>query len=203
MECMSAGCLTDIVTQICMDEGRMATVCRQVLLALQYLHNNNIIHRDIKSDNVLLNMDGSVKLIDLGFCCKNTNADHNSKKGTLVGTSYWMAPEVITCQHYTTKLDIWALGILTIEMIEGEPPYFKETPMWALYLITVNGKPKVSNKQRINDSLLKFLDRCLEVDVNERASASDLLHHAFIKLAKPLETLYPLIVASKAALQNK
>jgi len=100
---------------------------------------------------------------------------------------------------YTYKVDIWSLGIMTIEMIDGEPPYLNETPLRALFLIASNGKPEVKAKQRLSWDLLDFLDKCLEVDVEKRASASDLLHHVFLKNADDLRSLKHNILAAREA----
>lgn len=197
MEYMEGGSLTDVVTYNMMTEAQIGAVCRETLAGLAHLHANNVIHRDIKSDNVLLSMAGNIKLTDFGYCAQLNEIQN--RRNTMVGTPYWMAPEVVTRKEYGPKIDVWSLGIMVIEMIEGEPPYLNEPPIKALYMIISNGTPKIKDPTCLSGQFRDFIDCALRVDVDQRWSADELLKHPFLQHADNVSSLAPLVRAARTA----
>ncbi|RMZ91211.1 hypothetical protein DV736_g1537, partial [Chaetothyriales sp. CBS 134916] len=192
MEFMEGGALTDVIeNNAVITEDQIATICNETCKGLAHLHSQDIIHRDIKSDNVLLDRMGNVKITDFGFCAKLTES--KSKRATMVGTPYWMAPEVVKQKEYGPKVDIWSLGIMAIEMIESEPPYLNEEPLKALFLIATNGTPRLKNPNKLSRELKAFLSVCLCVDVRSRASADELLRNDFMRMGCSLASLSELL----------
>ncbi|KXS19268.1 Pkinase-domain-containing protein [Gonapodya prolifera JEL478] len=178
LEYMEGGALTDIIDNNSLSEPQISTVVGETLRGLSFLHQKNIIHRDIKSDNILLDTDGRVKITDFGFSARLTV--DKVKRSTMVGTPYWMSPEIVKQKQYDAKVDIWSLGIMAIEMIEGEPPYLEEEPLKALYLIATNGTPTLKHPERLSPQCRDFLSKCLAVDPKRRLSADELLRHPFV-----------------------
>jgi len=120
-------------------ENLVALYMSQVLHGLLYLHEQGVIHRDIKGANILTTKEGLVKLADFGVATKQSGLDQSS----VVGTPYWMAPEVIELSGATTSSDIWSVGCTVIELIEGKPPYHKLQPMQALFRIVNDEHPPI------------------------------------------------------------
>jgi FtsZ-binding cell division protein ZapB len=183
MEYMTGGSLTEILEQfkhIRLTEEQIALICFECLKALEYIHSNHRIHRDIKSDNVLLTNEGEIKLADFGYTVQLTQK--KDKRNTTIGTPYWEAPEVITGDLYDTKVDIWSLGIMAMEMAEGEPPYMDLPPLTALRLIVVDGIPPLT-AAKWSPEMRDFVNQCLMIKVEQRGSASNLLRHDFLRKA--------------------
>ncbi|XP_027027889.2 serine/threonine-protein kinase PAK 6 [Tachysurus fulvidraco] len=191
MEYLQGGALTNIVSETRLSEEQIATVCEAVLQALAYLHSQGVIHRDIKSDSILLSLDGRIKLSDFGFCAQISK--DIPKRKSLVGTPYWMAPEVISKSPYGTEVDVWSMGIMVVEMVDGEPPYFSETPVVAMKRLRDEPPPTIRNIQQVSPMLKDFLDRMLTRDPVERASATDLLEHPFLLQSSSSQCLVPLV----------
>mmetsp|Transcript_72 Transcript_72/g.193 ORF Transcript_72/g.193 Transcript_72/m.193 type:complete len:543 (-) Transcript_72:842-2470(-) len=188
MEYMDGGCLTDVIEYLdkCglgFDECHIAYILRNVLQGLHALHGRRRIHRDVKSDNVLLGLDGSVKLADFGFCAHLS--DRKSKRNTVIGTPFWMAPEVIRGQRYDSKCDVWSTGIVGIECAEARPPWIDETAMCAMFKIITSRPPALRETDCWSSEFHDFLQRCTELSPTLRATTNELLLHPFLKKASP------------------
>ncbi|KFP42161.1 STE20-like serine/threonine-protein kinase, partial [Chlamydotis macqueenii] len=175
-------------------EPQIKVVCRQTLEALNYLHENKIIHRDLKAGNILFTLDGDIKLADFGVSAKNTRTIQ--RRDSFIGTPYWMAPEVVMCETskdrpYDYKADIWSLGITLIEMAQIEPPHHELNPMRVLLKIAKSDPPALAQPSKWSSDFKDFLKKCLEKNVDARWSASQLLQHPFVTVTsnKPIREL--------------
>lgn len=176
-------------------EAQIRYLCHEILCALDYLHNANIIHRDLKAGNVLLTLDGGVKLADFGVSAKNKHT--LQKRDSFIGTPYWMAPEVVLCETfrdnpYDYKVDIWSLGITLIELAQIEPPNHEMSPMRVLLKIQKSDPPTLDHPSRWSKEFNDFIAHCLIKDPNNRPTADELLKHPFVSKnvdSKPLRDL--------------
>lgn len=204
MEYMSGGSLTDILDhypEIKMSEPEIALIMLESLKALDYMHRMNIIHRDIKSDNVLLNMNGNIKLADFGYTVQLTELKR--KRDTTIGTPYWEAPEVIIGDPYDYKADIWSLGVMLMEMVLGEPPYMDLNPVMALRLVVIDGIPALTEKDGVSPDLRDFASRCLEQKNTARASSQQLMRHPFLLVSGTCDDMKDLIKRTRILQKQK
>ena len=161
-----------------LNEEQIASLVYMILKGLSFLHENKKIHRDVKAENILLTREGIAKLGDFGV---STQLMHSfSKKITKIGTPFYMSPEVILQNKYDYKCDIWSLGISTIEMAEGEPPFAKVKGYWVLKKIIMHPPNGLKNKEKWSKEFNNFVENCLIYDPEKRPSAKELLQHPFI-----------------------
>eukprot|EP00039_Didymoeca_costata_P001078 m.49506 g.49506 ORF g.49506 m.49506 type:complete len:569 (+) comp10617_c0_seq2:282-1988(+) len=193
IEYCAGGSVSDVMRlrKKTMQETEIATILHGALKGLSHMHAKRHIHRDIKGGNVLLTRSGQAKLADFGVAGKIS--DNKQKRKTVIGSPFWMAPEIIQETGHDGKADIWSLGILMIEMAEGQPPYADLNPMRAMFMIPQNEPPSVSNPDKFSTEMVSFLKRCLVKDPMARATSLELLTDPFIENAQGHESLVPLV----------
>ncbi|KAJ3433012.1 map kinase kinase kinase mkh1 [Anaeramoeba flamelloides] len=167
-----------------LEEPVIRIYTKQILTGLKYLHDRNIVHRDIKGANILVDSTGGVKLADFGAAKRLNAFNSEDQNSSLCGTPFWMAPEVIRKQQYGKQGDIWSLGCTVIEMLTAKHPWYtefteeSETVTVIYKLATCTSGPDYPNN--VSKECKDFLDRCLYIEPNQRARVRDLLQHPFI-----------------------
>jgi len=180
MEYCAGGSVSDLydATSTTLTEAEITAVVAYTVLGLHHLHSHSSIHRDVKAGNILLSSDGKAKLADFGVSAQVTNT--MSKRKTVIGTPFWMAPEVIQETSYDGRADVWSLGITAIEMADGQPPHYNVHPMRAIFMIPMKPSPTVKDPSKWSSQFNDFVRVCLVKNPEERADAAALLDHPFI-----------------------
>ncbi|KHN06128.1 Mitogen-activated protein kinase kinase kinase 1 [Glycine soja] len=183
IELVTKGSLRNLYQRYYLRESQVSAYTRQILHGLKYLHDRNIVHRDIKCANILVDANGSVKLADFGLA-KATKKLNDVK--SCKGTAFWVAPEVVKGKNtgYGLPADIWSLGCTVLEMLTGENPYSPLESMQALFRIGRGEPPHVPDS--LSRDARDFILQCLKVDPDERPSAAQLLNHTFVQ--RPLHS---------------
>mmetsp|Transcript_14879 Transcript_14879/g.41427 ORF Transcript_14879/g.41427 Transcript_14879/m.41427 type:complete len:526 (+) Transcript_14879:177-1754(+) len=183
MEYCEGGSMTDILEAnagYSLPEDCIRAVCASIVLGLEYLHGiANVCHRDIKCGNVLLTSEGHVKLADFGVSAELSNT--LNKRKTVVGSPYWMAPEVIRESHYDGRADVWSLGITCIEMAEGAPPHANLHPLRAIFVIPTKPAPTLADPDNWSPEMLDFVRACCRKDASQRRDSASLSTLPFIR----------------------
>lgn len=169
------------------EESLVSSLTRQTLAGLAYLHTEGVLHRDLKADNILLDIDGTCKISDFGISKKTDNIYGNDVTNNMQGSVFWMAPEVIRShgQGYSAKVDIWSLGCVVLEMFAGRRPWSKEEAVGAIYKLgSLNQAPPIPDdvSSNISAAAVGFMLDCFTVDPRERPTAETLKRHQFCKL---------------------
>eukprot|EP01097_Dermamoeba_algensis_P004361 TRINITY_DN2863_c0_g5_i2.p1 TRINITY_DN2863_c0_g5~~TRINITY_DN2863_c0_g5_i2.p1 ORF type:complete len:686 (+),score=185.93 TRINITY_DN2863_c0_g5_i2:151-2208(+) len=180
-------------------------ICEFLFLTVKglvYLHSKDIVHRDIKSGNILLSDNGDVKLADFSVSAAFRNKEGvllKSQTTTKIGTQQFMAPEVVASNAYDNKADIWSLGITAIELAEGNPPHSDKNAARILYLITYGESPKLKDEGMWSSEFKDFIAVCLRKDPNTRPTAEQLFLHPFMKLRHIFQLTHPNSVVAHRA----
>ncbi|KAI8644571.1 kinase-like domain-containing protein [Parasitella parasitica] len=188
------------------DEISIATILKQALEGLAYLHKNGHIHRDVKAGNLLMDQDGSVLLADFGVSSSLMETGERGVRKTFVGTPCWMAPEVMEQADYDYKADIWSFGITAIELATGHAPFAKHPPLKVLMMTLNNDPPTLSretNTNKFSRTFKEMIDTCMCKDPAKRPSADKLLLHPFFKQAKKPEWLAKNLIADIPPIESR
>ncbi|QRV86100.1 mitogen activated protein kinase kinase kinase [Ceratobasidium sp. AG-Ba] len=163
------------------EEALVRNWVRQILQGLNYLHEREIIHRDIKGGNILVDNKGGIKISDFGISKKvedNLLGGARMHRPSLQGSVFWMAPEVVKQTSYTFKADIWSVGCLVVEMLTGQHPWAQLTQMQAIFKIGSSARPTIPPD--ITKEAENFLNRTFELDYTIRPTAADLLNDPWV-----------------------
>ncbi|XP_062210666.1 mitogen-activated protein kinase kinase kinase 1-like isoform X1 [Phragmites australis] len=176
LELVTQGSLASLYQKYRLQDTHVSAYTRQILNGLTYLHERNIVHRDIKCANILVHANGSVKLADFGLAKEITKF---SEIKSCKGTAYWMAPEVVNPKKtYGPPADIWSLGCTVLEMLTCQLPYHDLEWTQALYRIGKGEPPAIPSF--LSRDARDFISQCVKPNPEDRPCASKLLEHPFV-----------------------
>ncbi|CAN1853330.1 Serine/threonine-protein kinase fray2 [Linum perenne] len=190
-----------------LEEPVIATLLREILKALVYLHSHGFIHRDVKAGNILIDSNGAVKLADFGVsACMFDTGDRQRSRNTFVGTPCWMAPEVMQQLHgYEFRADVWSFGITALELAHGHAPFSKYPPMKVLLMTLQNAPPGLDYERdkRFSKSFKELVAACLVKDPKKRPTSEKLLNHHFFKHARSADYVARSILGGLSSLGDR
>ncbi|XP_035717982.1 neither inactivation nor afterpotential protein C-like isoform X3 [Vespa mandarinia] len=189
MELCEGGSVMDLVRGLIasnkkMREKHIAYILKEVIKALIHLHENNVIHRDVRGSNVLLTKEGEVRLIDFGL--SRMIKGELGRRNSCIGSPNWMAPEVVTSKAggsdsgYGSRVDVWAIGIMAIELADGRPPFQDMHPTRALFQIVRNPPPTLYRQSNWSQNFNDFISECLEKNPDNRPFMAEIIEHPFL-----------------------
>lgn len=177
-EFLEGGTLSEAAKIHQFSEKHIAYVAREMLKALKFLHKKGMVHRDLKSANVMMSVDGEIKLIDFGLCCDLIKGPRRQ----MLGSPYWIPPEMIKQRKHSTPADIWSFAVCILEMILREPPNC-QSRIYSMFISSNYGLKK-SIPEDVSELAREFLLLCLEINPKKRATAEQLLKHPFVNQPK-------------------
>ncbi|XP_023317073.1 neither inactivation nor afterpotential protein C isoform X2 [Trichogramma pretiosum] len=209
MELCEGGPVIDLVRGLKISDKRMreehtAYILRETIKAVMHLHENNVLHRDIRASNIMLTKEGEVKLVDFGLA--RAIKGELGKRFTCIGSPNWMAPETVMSKSeqsagYGSRADVWAIGITAIELADGDPPFQDMHPTRALFQIVRNPPPTVYRPANWGQPFNDFIAECLEKNPDNRPFMAEIVEHPFLSEGLP-ENDFPLTQEIKSLVMN-
>ncbi|KAL9106945.1 MAG: hypothetical protein Q9227_008068 [Pyrenula ochraceoflavens] len=189
------------------EEGVVRSLNRQTLAGLAYLHQEGILHRDLKADNILLDIDGTCRISDFGISKKSDNIYGNDATNSMQGSVFWMAPEVVRSQGqgYSAKVDIWSLGCVVLEMFAGRRPWSREEAIGAIFKLgSLNQAPPIPDDVIATASVegVNFMFDCFQIEASDRPTADTLLRHSSFCVPDPNYNFYDTQLADKLRMSS-
>lgn len=189
LELCEGGSVIDIIRSLQtinkrVTEEHLSYILREIAKAVLHLHDNKVIHRDIRGSNILMTKDGEIKLCDFGLSADVKSTD--GRRSTFIGSPSWMAPEVVACSKgernsigYESRAEVWALGITAIELADGKPPFADMHPTRAMFQILRNPPPTLYRQSLWSQNFNDFIAECLEKNPDHRPFLGEIMEHPF------------------------